>query len=245
MLRRQRLQGRQTQGFRGAPPGPPNRRQQRPLPVPLHGGQEGQRATSERANRRPRWPRQERGSMGRGRGGQPQGMFQRLLCQNRLGEAAMRCMTLLSIGSIQTYVFRSNRLRENAGASECILQALEYWRPEQRGWEVVFVAPDKAALIFPSEAAARDAVFEWSRLQLDLAPGLRLDVAHAPFEGDDLDGPYQNAKDRLRENEDATPFGAEPGALPVVRACQSTGLAAAHYEDGSWLSHETFQKRQH
>ena len=59
----------------------------------------------------------------------------------------MSCVTLVSIGSIQSYLFRSNRLIENAGASECVRQALEYWKGDGLGCRVLFVAPDKAALV--------------------------------------------------------------------------------------------------
>jgi hypothetical protein len=158
----------------------------------------------------------------------------------------MSCVTLLSIGSIQSYLFRSNRLRENAGASECVRQALEYWRRPGLGCRVLFVAPDKAALEFENVGDARAAIFLWSRRGLDVAPGLRLAVAHEPFEGDTVEAAYQRAKRSLREQEDSAGFGADLGTLPVVRECQSTRLAAAHWDSGnrSWLSPEAFSKRQ-
>ena len=74
------------------------------------------------------------------------------------------------------------------------------------------------------------------------APGLRLVAAHQPFEDGALAGIFPEAQKRLILHENRPPFGAPLGALPVVRTCSSSGLAAEGLFEGAWLNEECIQK---
>ncbi|MBL8237414.1 MAG: hypothetical protein JNM66_08350 [Bryobacterales bacterium] len=136
----------------------------------------------------------------------------------------MPCLTLLTTASIQEFIFRSNRLRENLGASELVRDSMRYWSDHP---ETLFVGGGNAALVFPSLEDARRAVSAWSTAMLRCAPGLRLVAAHEPFQNGSLAAAFTVAQQHLFEAENLPPLGSELGALPVVRACPSTALAAS------------------
>jgi hypothetical protein len=158
---------------------------------------------------------------------------------------ASETITLLSTASIQDYIFRSNRLKENIGASWIVKNAIEQY---PQGGRVLYVGGGNAALLFDSKPLAIQAVQAWSRKLVEDYPGLRVVVAHE--ERGKRDHGYEplahtmtRARAALMQAENRPPFGCELGALPVVRECASTGLAASHWQDESWLSTEAASKR--
>jgi hypothetical protein len=142
-----------------------------------------------------------------------------------------KALTLATIGGVQKrYVFNSNRLRENAAASYLVMRALDELEQAapRNGGEVLYNGGGGIAIVFPSMDDARAAVKSWSRkLVRELAPGLPVVVAHKPID-DSLRDTFQFAQKQLQANENRPPWGSELGALPVVRTCASTGLAALH-----------------
>lgn len=158
-----------------------------------------------------------------------------------------RCVTLLGTVSIQDYLFRSNRLKENLGASWIVADALDQW---SEGWrrmpgcrEPLFVGGGNAALEFDSDDQARRATEDWSFRLLQKYPGLQVSAWHEPISPDEpLSSAYQRAQKKLglRENQPAP--GCELGSLPVVRECSSTGMGASDEKDGRWLSAESLAK---
>jgi hypothetical protein len=149
-------------------------------------------------------------------------------------------ITLASAGSIQRYIFGTNRLRENVGASLLVRDALKWWKPNPA---LVYVGGGNAALAFDGRSAAEDArkaVENWSRECYKKQPGLHLVAGHGegvtPYEA------YRAAERSLGKCADAAVSGAIPGALPVVRHCAATGLAASEEMDGAWLSREAAAK---
>src|SRR5690242_4433144 len=92
---------------------------------------------------------------------------------------AGRCLTLFGTASIQNYIFASNVLAENSGASEAVVRALEYWMNNAQAAETIYVGGGNAAVIFQDRQTAAQATGSWS---LDLArdfPGLRVIAGHA------------------------------------------------------------------
>jgi hypothetical protein len=158
-------------------------------------------------------------------------------------------VTLLGAASLQSYVFASNRLRENAGASYLVWRAMEEWR---EGWEsmgakkFLFAGGGNAALVFKDADAARAAIARWSGSEGHLkdAAGLRLTAAHEPVTTT-LQKAFRKAETALAASEEAPPGGFEFGALPVVRACPSSGRAASVWDEDlkDWVSRDTACKR--
>ena len=164
-----------------------------------------------------------------------------------------RCLTLIGTASLQRYVFASNRLRENVGASGLVQAPLLCWKERfatvepkrmNAGW--IYVGGGNAALLFDSKPDAINAIRDWSRSLLTVAPGLRVVVAHEELSDGDLAARYEAALKELARNKNSPPFGAPVGALPVVRTCPSTGLAASKYSKNSdsWLSAEAAAKNE-
>ena len=156
------------------------------------------------------------------------------------------CLTLIGTASIQTYLFRSNRLKENLGASWVVADALERWG--RAPWsstyqQKVFIGGVNAALIFAGLEIAKKALREWSTELLKDAPGLRVLAVHEAFQPGELSHAFRRAQRALFLSENRAAHGWELGSLPVVRPCESTGMAASEFEDGQWLSAEAAAKR--
>jgi len=158
------------------------------------------------------------------------------------------CLTFIGTGSIQQFVYQSNRLKENVGASWLVSQALEYWNAPGL-WRPIFVGGGNAAVIFePGHGKsaleiARSQVTVWSEKMLEVAPGLRVLAAHHEYQPGELAGAFKVVREKLRAVENRAPSGAPLGSLPICRQCNSTGLAAAEYTDREWMSQESAKKR--
>jgi len=154
-----------------------------------------------------------------------------------------RCLTLAGTASIQDYLFRTNRLKENLGGSYLAAAAIRDFA-SRTGGQLVFEGGGNVAAIFADLHKAKSAVHNWSRHWMDEAPGLRLVVAHREFSEGQLAVAYSGAQKLLFANENRPAFGSHLGALPVVRGCASTGLAADVFYDETWLNEESARKQQ-
>jgi hypothetical protein len=131
-------------------------------------------------------------------------------------------------GSIQSYVFATNRLKDNAGASELARQAMSHWKDHPGNGKLIFAGGGNAAVLFPPGDGWKDLVYLWSREWLKKAPGLRLVTAAAEVQdGETLGKTIRRAQKELRAREGSAPFGALPTALPVVRTCSASGAPAS------------------
>jgi hypothetical protein len=164
-------------------------------------------------------------------------------------------LTVVDTSGIQSYVFGSNRLRENVGASELVLQATGAWIYEtlpQIGRtnvvdggmhhelkledglaaELIYTGGGNALVLF----ASRPLAVRWAMLltekALRKAPGLNLIVAHSePFSWDQNGN---NLADQVRRLFEITLaeikqnriISAPLLGLGVTATCQSTGQVA-------------------
>lgn len=133
-------------------------------------------------------------------------------------------LTVLDIPGIQDYIFGSNRLRENIGASELVWQAMVRWPLEtlqgkertnvadpsaqdltqrlnslQIGRdnltaEVLYVGGGNALILFAEAACARRFVTELHRRMLQETPGLNLAAAHIV-----VDWEHDHLRDKVAE----------------------------------------------
>jgi len=159
-------------------------------------------------------------------------------------EHGKKCLTLVGTASIQDYLFRSNRLKENVGASYLVANVAQQFTGSSGDRKTIFQGGGNAAVIFESREKAIQAVFEWSKQLLEKCPGLRVTAAHEEYETNGLKAAYERAQQQLFFNEQAPPFGSQLGALPVARTCPETGLAADSVDRlGNWLSGEALAKQ--
>lgn len=165
------------------------------------------------------------------------------------------CVVVFGTASIQRYVFQSNRLKENIGAS----YLAKYWlsdglvettQADTSAWKeyennpdigrldnpiakdkpinVIYIGGGNAALLCKDRKIAENAVKDWSRKVLKEAPGLRVVVGYGEVcEHKSLAEAYRAGLDDLNLCEEALPFGTALHSLPIVRSCISTGLSAS------------------
>jgi hypothetical protein len=183
-------------------------------------------------------------------------------------------LVLVGTASIQDYVFRSNRLRENLGASGLVRLASSWWNDPGEGRQqlqavggrLVYQGGGNAMVVFPDQPSAKASVRKWSDALIRRAPGLRTVVASLPYRDGQLADVCDEARRQLRAAENRPSLGLELGALPWTRTCPSTGWAATdraarildpdgdsvedpEEEDDAqepvWLSAEAQSKREH
>lgn len=155
-----------------------------------------------------------------------------------------RVITLTGTPSIQRYVFGTNRLRENVGASLLVTDGEEWWKEHVPKKEKLFVGGGNAAFTSKDMVEAHQRVFEWSSYFLRNAPGLPLAAAHVEYQDGHLAEEYLEARKRLAEIELTPQFAAPLGALAVSKICPSTAGPAECDLDDQWLSQEAARKRE-
>ncbi len=155
-------------------------------------------------------------------------------------------LMLIEATGIQPYLFGSNQLAQNIGASELVCQATEDWVSElAQGAEIVYKGGGNAMLIFESEGAADAFARQLTRRSLERARGLDLVVKRKPFDptGDSLAEVHQKLRKKLaqrkRDRQPSTPLVG----LGVTAACVYTGAPAVGLnDDGQLVSVEVQHK---
>ncbi len=138
-------------------------------------------------------------------------------------------LTILDTTGIQPYIFGSNRLRENVGASYLVSQATDEWAKEvlkdlqkDRNWEIqvpktpedkpciedgkltaelIYAGGGNTVLLFQTIDHAKEFTRKLSRKILEEAPGINLVVAHKEFEWDSKSYPlYDVIQDLMKED---------------------------------------------
>lgn len=164
-------------------------------------------------------------------------------------------LVVVDTTQIQTYIFGSNRLAENIGASWLVKQATGAWALEavqqvatrnniesanadldserriddgKLDAEVIYAAGGNVLVIFNSSGRASDFIRQLSRRVLREAPGLTLLFAKQAFEGakPDLFRAVQDAFSDLERQKSQRAFDAPLLGIGVTAACRSTGLPA-------------------
>ncbi|GAB4190652.1 MAG: hypothetical protein Fur006_32920 [Coleofasciculaceae cyanobacterium] len=165
--------------------------------------------------------------------------------------------TVIDTTGIQPYIFGSNRLRENIGASYLVAQATDEWvkwalrqrfgenvyipstQPEKQidqgnlDAELVYTGGGNAVILFKDRDCAVKFTKTLSEKVLREAPGLKIVVAHSqPFEwgnnlGTVIDSLMKELERKKREYNPSVPLLG----LGVTANCLSTGLVAVDTSD--------------
>jgi len=154
-------------------------------------------------------------------------------------------MALFTVQGIQRYIFASNRLKENLGASELLRWSLEEGLREEIKHDPIYAGGGNAVYILPDEQTAAEVIRVWSLKLLKEAPGLQGVAAYHCIEGHNYVAAYKAALAKLDRLKDRTLGGAPLMALPIVKQCRSTGLAACLVDEDKdyCLSREAILKR--
>lgn len=135
-------------------------------------------------------------------------------------------LVLVDTSQIQAFIFGSNRLRENAGASLLVSQATEDWPKEFLGTNsLIYSGGGNVLLEFgdPNEATAF--IRKFSEKVIEEAPGLQIAFAQRKTT-DNFHEDYKSLQRQLREGKRSGKTSAPLLGLGVTRRCQSTGLPA-------------------
>lgn len=137
---------------------------------------------------------------------------------------------------IQSYIFGSNRLRENVGASYVVAQATDQWVKEavpKEGAAVLYAGGGNSVIWFRTSELARVFTRELSGRALMEAPGLQITINHCNLDDtkETLSTVVSKLLKSLKPARSAIPrYGALAG-LGVTAACESTGLPAVAYKE--------------
>jgi hypothetical protein len=155
-------------------------------------------------------------------------------------------VTVLDTTGIQPYIFGSNRLRENIGASYLVAQVTDSWvretlstmgviRPETpiessgQDAELVYAGGGNTILLFKSPELAVEFTRKLSLKVLKEAPGINLVVAHREIEWDQ-DLLYKTVQEMMKHDLDIKKRSRNPSSpllgLGVTQDCNSTRLVA-------------------
>jgi len=140
----------------------------------------------------------------------------------------MNVLTAVDLLGIQRYVFSSNRLRDVAGASYLVNDAVSrdgaIAECDARANRIVG-GGGNAILEFAGHAAAAEFAGRYSRWLIDCAPGLEAIIAHEPIKTGIADA-LAALFARVASAKSARTPSAPLLGLGVTAACRSTGLPA-------------------
>lgn len=166
-------------------------------------------------------------------------------------------LVVVDTTQIQPYIFSSNRLRENIGASWLVKQATGPWALQlvsalksnvtnaqqnqldgslhieggNLDAEVIYAGGGNVLILFADESRARDFIARLSRKALCEAPGLQLLFARQPVNWDAQPAQLFDCVMRAFKDLEAQKAQRAPSApllaLGVTAACRSTGLPAS------------------
>jgi len=163
-------------------------------------------------------------------------------------------LVVVDTAQIQPYIFASNRLRENVGASYLVRQVTGQWAlqalrsvapkcnldqdikiaDDQRiedgaiDAEVIYSGGGNFLALFRQEEAADAFARALSLKALRDAPGLQLVIVRHPYTwGENLYDAVAQAFKKLEQKKRNQRFSAPLAGLGITEACRSTGLPAA------------------
>jgi hypothetical protein len=159
-------------------------------------------------------------------------------------------LMLVEATGIQPYLFGSNQLAQNIGASELVRQATEDWvREFAPHGAIVYAGGGNAMLIFDSEETADAFARKLTREALKRARGLDLVVKRKSFdpqrERDVLGGPdglHQKLRKELAQRKRDRQLSTPLAGLGVTAACVYTGAPAVEMHDEQLISVEVQHK---
>ena len=138
---------------------------------------------------------------------------------------------MVETGGNQAYIFGSNRLRENLGASELVRQVCTDWVDDAISGvdhaQKIVATSGRAIVFFPDEESARRFVFEVTRRALSNAPGLAVGGAVVAWAaGDRFPEVVGDLSARCEAAAAANPPALRFLGAPILATCDSTGLPA-------------------
>lgn len=171
----------------------------------------------------------------------------------------MAILTVVDVTGTQKYIFGTNKLRENIGASEIVAQATDDWvHGLVSKKNVIYCGGGNALLLFDDLPEARDFARVYTKKLLQEAPNLDIVIKHsAEFGFEKADANYKCLQDvydetlsALNEKKANRQISAPLAGLAVSAQCVSTGgvasfdpLVLAKGEDGDNALRDKYQEK--
>ncbi|MBF0103540.1 MAG: hypothetical protein HQK77_21795 [Desulfobacterales bacterium] len=111
-----------------------------------------------------------------------------------------RYAVLLDTVSIQKYIFQSNQLKENLGASFLVEEIYQNCSQDNEIFKVGYIGGGNALLLFAEEATAKKFIQDWTRSLLIDAPGIVTAVALGEFDFNHFCDSKEKLFQQLREH---------------------------------------------
>ncbi len=154
-----------------------------------------------------------------------------------------KILLLVEASGIQNYIFGSNQLAQNIGASELVRQATEDWIESLAREHIIYTGGGNAMLRFDSETQADAFARELTRQALAEAPGLQLVVARQRYQEGHLRETHQALREKLAQRKLSRRPSTPLLGLGVTAACMYTGAPAVAVRDNQLISAEVRAKR--
>lgn len=150
---------------------------------------------------------------------------------------------LMDVGSIQSFIFGSNKLQENIGASWLIedLFGKSFLSEVNQKGTVVFSGGGNCLITFPEKQDARDFLFLFTSKLLVEVPGITIHAAIEPYNEKSHEQDFQNLHTSLLTNK-----GKEIPVTQLTRhginlECPRTGLSTETFisfekNEGKWVN---------
>lgn len=143
-------------------------------------------------------------------------------------------VVIADTAQIQPYIFGSNRLKENIGASYLVAQATTSWAEGclPAGMEKLYAGGGNFVALADDETAAISFVQALSQKVLLEAPGLQLVMTHRKREDrETLATAVTNTFAQLAQQKQARPHREPLLGLGVTQMCRSTALPAVGFDE--------------
>jgi len=138
-------------------------------------------------------------------------------------------LVLVDTSQIQSFIFGSNRLRENVGASFLVSHATETWPKEllanNKSDKIIYSGGGNVLLAFDDANTATNFIRALSIKIIEEAPSLQIAFARQEMTGA-FHKVYQDLQLQLREKKRRGEISVPLLGLGVTRRCESTGLPA-------------------
>ena len=163
---------------------------------------------------------------------------------NELGHLAM-----LETAGNQAYIFATNRLRDNRGASALLEASCTTWtKAAAKEFDVTVVSTTsgRAVLFAQGEEALREVISTVTRRALEEAPGLTITGAIVPWEtGHKFGEALRSLSERVEQIAgEFPPATGRFAQLPPVQICADSHLPAEHHYGSEWISDTRWHKQQ-
>jgi len=144
---------------------------------------------------------------------------------------------LIDIASIQNFIFQSNDLKDNIGASYLIehkvFDTYMTTELENNHGRKAYSGGGRALLLFDQENHAKQFVDNWTTRLLLQIPGLIAHVALDQFDDNNYDHMLQHLENRLKENRSFYMPKTTIPAHGITAECRKTGLSAEIWNHAS------------